>query len=426
MLKKAMHGFALFVSLALSASALAKGVTITIACGAVGQELEMCRKNAEAWAKETGNSVRLFQSPNMTNDRLGLFQQMFSAKSPEIDVLQVDVIWPGLLGRHFIDLNPHFPKEHVRRHFPAIVANNTDGEGRLLAVPFFTDAGLLYYRKDLLEKYKQKAPTTWAELMETARLVVEKEKAANPKLVGFVFQGKAYEGLTCNALEWIDSYGGGTIIDEKSGEVTVNNPKAKQALEMAASWVGGISSKSVLNYDEEAARGAFQSGNAVFMRNWPYAWALVNEKASPVSGKVGVVALPKGGASGKHTGALGGWNLAVSKYSRYPKEAASLVQYMTTQKIQIERAIEGSFNPTISDAYKDKALLEANPFFGDLFQTFVTAVARPARVTGQQYNQVSFKFWNTTHSILSGGAKPDQALKKLEDELNRLKRRGWK
>ena len=153
--------------------------------------------------------------------------------------------------------------------------------------------------------------------------------AGNDKMRGFVFQAKAYEGLTCDALEWVNSFGGGTIVDDK-GKITINNPKAAAALDLAASWVGKIAPEGVLNYAEEESRGVFQSGNAVFMRNWPYAWALGNAPDSAIKGKIGVSALPMGGADGKHAAALGGWQLAVSKYSANPDAAADLVKYLTS------------------------------------------------------------------------------------------------
>ncbi len=398
---------------------------VTIACGAVGKEFEICRQNVELWAKKTGHKVEMFQSPNLTNDRLGLFQQIFAAKSDQIDVVQIDVIWPGLLGKHFVDLNKYIAADHVNQHFSSILKNNTDPKGRLLAVPFFTDAGLLYYRKDLLAKHGYSVPTTWEDLTKIAKAILAKERPNNPKMQGFVWQGKAYEGLTCDALEWIDSYRGGEIIDNKTGDVTINNPQAVKALKMAASWVGTISPKGVLNYDEEAARGVFQSGNAIFMRNWPYAWALGNNPSSPVKGKIGVAVLPKGGKDGKHTGTLGGWNLAVTKYSKNPKVAADLVKFLTTSNMQIDRAINGSFNPTIAAAYKDGKLQKANPFFARLLSTFTNAVARPSKLTKRKYNKVSSKFWNAVHRVLSGKMTPEKSLAKLEKDLNRTKRRGW-
>ena len=256
----------------------------------------------------------MISTPNSATERLALYQQMLAAGSADIDVYQIDVIWPGILASHFIDLAEHVDQETIDQHFPAIVENNTVDDA-LVAMPWFTDAGLLYYRKDLLEKYGKQPPTTWQELTETAKAIQDGERGAgNDKMLGFVFQAKAYEGLTCNALEWIDSFGGGTIVAE-DGKITINNQQAAAALDLAATWIGTIAPEGVLNYSEEEARGVFQSGNAVFMRNWPYAWALGNAEDSPIKGKIGVAALPKGGADGKHTGALGGWQLAVSKYS---------------------------------------------------------------------------------------------------------------
>lgn len=399
-------------------------VTISLACGAVGEEFEICKRNAEEWAQQTGNRVNMHQTPNSSTERLALFQQILAAKGSEIDVFQIDVIWPGLLGKNFLDLNQYIDKEHSSAHFNAIVENNTDAKGRLLAMPFFTDAGLLFYRTDLLEKHGRTVPKTWEEMTESAKYILGKEKAGQPKLLGFVFQGRAYEGLTCNALEWIDSYGGGSIIDV-DGNITINNPNAIAALKMAASWVGDIAPKGVLNYAEEEARGVFQSGNAIFMRNWPYAWSLSQGDDSPIKGKVGVAPLPKGGANGKHTGTLGGWNMSVSKYSKHPKEAADLVRHLTTTSIQVRRAIEGSYNPTIMAAYKDEALGKKNPFMVRLYGTFTNAVARPSRLTGRKYNKVSNKFWNAVYSAISGQETPEKALSDLEIELNAIKGGGW-
>jgi trehalose/maltose transport system substrate-binding protein len=291
-------------------------------------------------------------------------------------------------------------------------------------MPWFTDAGLLYYRKDLLEKYGRKVPETWQDLTETAKLVQDGErKAGNERMTGFVFQGRAYEGLTCNALEWLDSFRAGAIIDE-NGKVTVNNPKAVEALTLAKSWVNTISPQGVLNYSEEESRGVFQSGNAVFMRNWPYAWPLANAADSPVKGKVAIAALPKGGADGKPTGALGGWQLAVSKYSKNPDVAIDLVKYLTSKDEQKRRALTGSYNPTIASLYDDPEIIEKNPFFKELKETFLNAVARPSKVTGVKYNQVSSEFWNTVHGTLSGNGEPKANLATLEKSLDRLGRGG--
>ena len=408
---------------AMLASPLAHAVTVSISCGAVGQELQLCQEGAEAWAKETGNEVKIVSTPNSATERLALYQQILAAGSADIDVYQIDVIWPGILANHMIDLAPHVPAEVVKEHFKAIVDNNTVG-GKLVALPWYTDAGVLYYRKDLLEKYGKQPPATWQELSEIAKEIQDKERAAgNASMWGYVYQAKAYEGLTCNGLEWIDSFGGGALVAD-DGALTVNNPKAAEALTWAASTVGGISPEGVLNYTEEESRGVWQSGNAVFMRNWPYAWALGNAPDSPIKDKIGVATLPKGGPDGKNTGTLGGWQLAVSKYSANPDAAASLAAYLTGKDEQKRRAIKGSYNPTIESLYKDQEVLTAVPFFGDLYDTFTSAVARPSRVTGAKYNQVSSEFFNAVHEVLSGKTKPDAALASLESRLNRLSRGG--
>ena len=394
-------------------------VEVTIACGSQGQDQEACQAGADAWAKSTGNTVKLVAVPSDSGQQLTQFQQLFAAGSADVDVFRFDIVWPGIVASHVIDLKPHFKDAELDAHFAPIVQANTI-DGKLVAVPWFTDAGLLYYRKDLLEKHKQQPPTTWQELAATAKLIQDKERAGgNKKMVGFVFQGKAYEGLTCNGLEWVDSFGGGTIVAD-DGKVTINNPKAVAAVEFAASLIGKASPTGVLNYAEEEARGAFQSGNAVFMRNWPYAWSLAQKDDSPVKDKVGVMALPKGGPEGKNTGTLGGWNLGVSKYSKKQEAAISLVKYLTSLEEQKRRAITNSFNPTIAGLYKDPDVLKANPFMGTLSDTFTNAVARPSKKTGLKYNQVSTEFTGAVHAVLSGKEKAGPAMQKLAEKLEKM------
>ncbi len=410
------------VALALVVPGGAQAAKLVIACGSVGQEADVCKQGAEAWAKKSGHTVELMSVPTDAGQQLAQFQQLLAAGSADLDVVRIDVVWPGIVANHFIDLKPHFPAELLQQHFQPIVENNTVN-GKLVAIPWFTDAGLLYYRKDLLEKHGQKPPTTWQELAQVARTVLAAEKkAGNDKLVGFVFQGKAYEGLTCNALEWIDSFRGGTIVDS-SGKVTVNNPKAVEAINFMASLIGDVAPKGVLAYEEEGARGVFQKGDAIFMRNWPYAWSLANAKDSPIAGKVGVMALPKGGPDGKSTGTLGGWQLGVSKYSKNQEAAVDLVKYLTSAEEQKRRALVASFNPTIKSLYKDEELLKANPFIGELYNTFVNAVPRPT-IVGAKYNQVSTEFRNAVYSTLSGKGKAAENLKRVEGKLQRLGKNG--
>ncbi|MBR0650872.1 ABC transporter substrate-binding protein [Roseomonas terrae] len=399
-------------------------VTLAVSCGSVGVEARLCREGAEAWARETGNRVTMVSTPASASERLALYQQLLAARSPDIDVLQIDAVWPGMLAAHLADLSDRLDQAARDAQFPAMIANNTV-EGRLVGMPWFTAAGVLYYRRDLLEKYGRPVPESWADLAETARHIMAAERAAgDTRLWGFVFQARAYEGLTANALEWVNSHGGGTIVGE-DGAVTIDNPRAAAAIGEAAGWIGTIAPQGVLNYAEEEARAVFQPGQAIFMRNWPYAWPLLNAPDSPVHGRVGVAVLPRGtGEGGRHSATLGGEQLAVSRYSRHPAEAAALVVYLTSREEQKRRAVEGGLNPTYRDLYEDRAVLDANPFFGPLLDTFRNAVPRPAAATGTRYNQVSAAFRNAVHNVLSRRAEPADALRLLEARLHRIGRDG--
>jgi trehalose/maltose transport system substrate-binding protein len=416
----------LLAGLAAAATAGAAGAaTVSISCGAVGLELKICQEGAEAWAKETGNQVKVISTPNSATERLALYQQLLAARSPDIDVFQIDVIWPGILANHFVDLTGKIPADVVGTHFKAIVENNTV-DGKLVAMPWFTDAGILYYRADLLEKYDLEVPATWSDLADAALLIQERERAAgNPEFWGLVFQGQAYEGLTCNALEWIEAAGGGRIVDN-DGTVTVNNPAAALALARAAAWVGTVAPPRVTQFVEEDARITFQLGNAAFMRNWPYAWALLNGEDSALRGKVGVAPLPKGSQFGRHAATLGGWQLAVSRHSANKEAAIDFVLYLTGVAEQKRRAIVGSYAPTIESLYQDAEVLAANPFFADLGMVLADAVARPSSATAGQYSQVSTLFWEAVHNTLIGNGRAQDNLAWLEDRLDLLRSRaGW-
>lgn len=410
------------VALAAGVVPAAFAATITISCGSNAADLEFCGKYAEEWGKKNGHTIKMYSPPASTTDNLALLRQQFAAKSADVDVLMIDVVWPGVIKDHLVDLKK-YSKGAEAKHFPAIVANNTV-DGKLLGMPWFTDAGLLFYRKDLLEKYNLKPPATWDDLAAAAKKVMEGEKAAGvADFQGFVFQAKAYEGLSCNALEWVSSFGGGTIVDA-SGNVTINNPNAAKALDTAASWIGTIAPGGVLNYAEEDARGVFQNGKALFMRNWPYAWSMGQAADSPIKGKVGVAPLPAG-AGGKGAATLGGWQLAVNKYSKNVDAAAELAMYMTSPEIQKKRAIGGSYNPTIPDLYKDKDVIAANPFMGQLLDVFTSAVARPATATGLKYPEVSRAFWDAAHDVLEKKSNGTDAVKRLEGKLKQVKRDKW-
>lgn len=396
---------------------------IAISCGSVGKDYDTCKEGSERWAKATGNTIKVVTSPTSSSEKLALAQQLLAAGATDVDVFAVDVVWPGILGSFFLDLKDYTAGSE-KQHFESIIANNSVG-GHLVALPWYTDAGLLYYRKDLLDKYQEKPPTTWAEMAATAKKIQDGERKAGVKdMWGYVFQGKAYEGLTCNALEWVASFGGGTIVGN-DGKVTINNPDAAAALDAAATWIGTITPPGVLNYEEEESRGVFQSGKAVFMRNWPYAYKLAQAPDSPIKDKVAMTALPKGvGANARGAAALGGWNLSVSKFSKHPKEAAELAIYLTGPEEQKRRAVEGGFQPTIKSLYEDKEVLAANPSFAMLLSTFSSTVPRPSTATKGTYNQVSSAFWTAAQTVLNKQATGKAAVAELAEKLDQLSHGG--
>ena len=398
----------------------AASTEITISCGSVGQDADSCKAGVALWEKKTGNKANVVASPASSTEALALYQQLLAAGASDIDVIRIDVVWPGILGGFLLDLAP-YAKGAEKDYFESMIANNMI-DGHLIAIPWQADAGILYYRKDLLEKYSEAVPTTWDQLTKTAKKIQDGERKAGHKdLWGFVFQGKASESLTCNALEWVASYGGGSIV-EPDGKITIDNPKAAAALTTAASWVGNISPPGVLAYEEEESRGVFQSGNAVFMRNWPYAWAQAQGKDSPVKDKVAVTVLPKA-EGGRAAATLGGWNLAVSKFSKHPEVAADLVLYLTGAEEQKRRAIEYSVQPTLPRVYEDKDVLAKNPFFANLVEIFKNAVPRPT-VTAGKYNQVSSAFSNAVHTALTKEKPVKDSLTGLASDLERLKKGG--
>ena len=397
----------------------AEEVTVTVAGGAVGEELELTRKAAEMYMEENPDvKVSVLDTPDMVEDRRGLYLQFFESRSSEVDIYQIDVIWPGDMAEHFVDLYDFGAEEVIDQHFPAIVENNTV-DGKLIGIPWFTDAGLLYYRTDLLEKYDLDVPNTWTELEEAAQIIKDGEREeGNRDFQGFVWQGGPYEGMVCNALEWIDSAGGGTIISPE-GEITINNDQAAEIISQAAGWVGTISPTGILSYAEEDSRAVWQNGNAAFMRNWPYAYSLSRGEDSPIRDDFAVTTLPAvEGHDPAHT--LGGWQLAVSKYSDNPEIAADVALFLAGYESQLMRATDGSMNPTIAELYEHEAVLEANPFFGDLYDVFVNAVARPSTISAPRYAEVSDAFVSEIHPVLSGDADVYEALEYLEDALIRI------
>ena len=412
-----MLGFVFFASL-LSPPTFGAGITVRF----MGEKEEYnsavgpwYQAVTEEWANKTGNKLEYIGEPNDSSAALALFHQHWAAKSPDVDIYQIDVVWQGIAAPHAVDLKKYYKEDELKAYVPRIIENNTVG-GKLVSIPLYTDAGILYYRTDLLEKYGYKeAPKTWEELAAMAKKIQDGERAAGkPDFQGFVFEGKANESLTCNALEWIYSYGGGSLI-EPDKKVTINNPNAIKALDTAHSWIGTISPAQVTTFDEEEARKIWQAGNAAFMRNWPYAYGLgADPKGSAVSGKFDVTVLPKGGDNGNNAACLGGHQLMISAYSKAPDAAADLVRYLSSAEVQKKRAIDWGVLPTRPALYSDPDVLAKYPFFKTMLDVFNNAVARPSTVTGGDYNQLSTTFSQSVNKVLTGAESGKDSVEQVE------------
>jgi len=205
---------------------------------------------------------------------------------------------------------------------------------------------------------------------------------------------------------------------EPDKSITINNPNAIKALDIAHGWIGTISPVGVSTYGEEEARNIWQAGNAAFMRNWPY--ALGADPRSAVSGKFDVTVLPKGGDNGKNAACLGGWQLMISAYSKVPDASADLVRYLSSAEPQKKRAIAFSVLPTQPALYSDPDVLAKNPFFKIMPDVFNNAVARPSTVTGADYNQLSTAFFQNANNVLNGTELGKDAVVKVEEVARRI------
>jgi len=397
------------------------GASINIIQGSDGPTIEWEDFMAAQFSELTGIETTITRGAESATDRLTQYRQLLGAEATDADAMQIDVIWPGVLSPHAVDLSEAMTWQG-QTYFERIVTNNTVGE-TLVGIPWFTDAGLLYFRKDLLEAngFAGEAPATWDDLEAAAQTIMDAERANNPDFQGFVWQGAPYEGLTCDALEWQVSNGGGNII-ESDGTVSVNNENAIAAFERARGWVNGISPEGVTTYMEEDSRGVWQAGNAAFMRNWPYAYSLGQADDSTIKDTFDVGLLPMGtGEGAANANTLGGWQFMVSRYSENVDAAVEYAKFICSMEVQKSFAIEHSRLPTIVDLYDDADILAANPFFARLKDVFLGgAVARPSTVSADLYPDVSAAYYTAVNQILIGAEEAPAAVETLQGELETI------
>ena len=375
------------------------------------------------FTSQTGIQVQVLPAPEAAVEQLATWRGLLESGAEVPDVYAVDVIWPGILADHLIDLKPSVPEQDLAAHFPELIANNVVN-GKLVALPYVLNQGFLFYRADLLREYGYGGPPkTWDELETMARRIQAGERAkGNKDFWGYVWQGAPSEALTCNALEWQVSEGGGTILDEQ-GRVTVTNPHTIRAWDRAARWVGSISPPGVVAYKEWDAFNMWQAGNAAFMRNWTSSYTASRAPDSPTKDRFDIAPLPAGEAGIAAT--IGGNGYGVSRYSRHPQEATMLVRFLCGPEEQLRRSRTVAMSPTIAEVYKNAEVMAANPYYAVVLDAFNKGKARrPATTARKLYPDVSRAYFEAVHEVLSGKKRAPQAAADLEIELTRLLKAG--
>jgi trehalose/maltose transport system substrate-binding protein len=376
---------------------------------------EWTEQALEGFTRETGIVAKRLLAPESSDEQFVFTRELLEAGATTPDVYVIDAIWPGMLVEHFLDLRPRLGAE-ADRLFPALVANNVV-QGRLVAIPYHANVGILFFRTDLLREHGYRdPPRTWPELEVMARAIQKGQRAkGHEDFWGYVWQGAPYEGLTCNALEWQASSGGGRIVED-DGRISVNNPRAIAAWSRGAAWIGDISPPEVVGHREAEAQEAFRSGHAAFMRAWPSNYSPTQDGTSSVRGQFDITFVP-GGSDG-HAMVLGENALAVSRYSHHVDEAIALVRYLSRRDVQLGRSRLTSLPPTIPDLYDDPEVVADNSYYTPLKQVFLGgALSRPSSVTGHKYAQVSRAYFRAVHSVLTRQQTPAAAAAALEREL---------
>jgi len=371
------------------------------------------------FTQETGISVRHLPTPETTLDQLDLVRKLLRQGSSTPDVSGVDVIWPGVLSEELMDLKPYLATE--LSSINADVAASYTVKGKLVAVPYHSDIGVLFYRKDLLRRYGYSAPPrTWDELEQMAVKIQNGERARGQKdFWGFLWPGAAGEGLTCNALEWQISEGGGRII-EPDGRISVNNPDAIRSWQRAAHWIGWISPPSTTALQEwDAIEDFYHRDTAAFFRGWALTYLLSVRDIPSIRDKIGITSIPAG--KNAQAATLGGFGLGISRSSTHSAEALQLIRFLIHREIEIEEERADYESRNWPESYDPTAILRVKRGSVDTGKHRVSGVvARPSTVAGEKYEEVSRAYIQAVRSVLLGQSKAPEAAASLEQQLVRI------
>ncbi len=364
----------------------------------------------DAYNKSNKDNVHVtwHNGPSGTGDILTIYDNTLRARSGSIDVMSIDVVYPAEFASNgwTVPLDSKWPASDRENYLPGPIKSCTYN-GQVVAAPLRTDLGVLYYRTDIIST----APNTWNDLVTMAKSNASKTK------YGYVWQGSQYEGLVCDFVEVLAGYGGSVLDPNDSKKVTVNSPEGVQALTEMVSWVGTISPTAITTYTEEPASQAFQNGDAIFMRNWPYAYSLGNASGSKIAGKFDVHSMPYGGSNTTGHSCVGGWNMAINAFSKNPDASWSFMKYMLGADAQKQLAIKGSFTPCLKSVYDDADVKSKQPLFTKLQPILQNSLPRPVSPV---YPDLSNIIQTHVHQALTKAASPSAALSALQSELQTL------
>ncbi len=384
--------------------------TIVFKHGKIAGDPAQFRKLLDRFEREnSGVTVKDETLPASTDEQHQFYVINLEGRSTDFDVLSMDVIWVPEFARAgwLLDVTSLLAEGDRDAFLPGPMQTVTY-DGKIYAIPWYIDAGLLYYRSDLLTRYGRAVPETWGELVRTAQEITSNEK----DLYGFIWQGRQYEGLVCNVLEFIWSNGGEAL---NNGKPVFNSPQNIEALQFMRDLIVkyGVSPPLVTTAVEEPTRNLFGSGRALFMRNWPYAWSIFEKEGSAIKGKVGVAPLPsfRGHESAS---TLGGWQLGVNRYSRHPEAAEKLVRHLTSLAAQKTLALTVGYKPTRKALYKDPDLLRKQPFTASLYRILMKARPRPVTPYYMMITQVMQPEFS---AAIAGIRTPEAALNSAQRQI---------
>jgi len=409
---------AAWLPIATLGNARAEGKTITFAVGGASAEFDFWERLVRDFTAETGIGVELLRQPTDTGlRRQGLVVALKSRKS-DPDVFLMDVAWLAQFAasRWLAPLDPLFTAGGCgdrKAFFPRIMELADTYEGNLVALPVYVDGGVLYYRSDLLKKYGLGPPRTLEELLRYAKRVQQGERRENPGFFAFVWQGAQYEGLVCDFLEFAGKNGGLTV---REGSVSVDTPANRKALRFMRDLIHryGVSPPNTYTgMKEEEVRLFFQNGNALFERNWPYAWPLHEAQGSPVRGLTAIAPVPSF-APGSGVSTLGGWHAGISRYSDAKPESFRFLCFLGSYAAQKRLAVGLGWSPGRMDVYDDPEVLARLPHFRKLRPVFVNARPRPIL---PYYTQLSEILQKQLNAALSGTIPPGEALAAAQKEM---------